>query len=415
MKLTIILQGSLAFDGERYLGESLTGSYIEKLAPYFDQVKICAPIISENSKFFDSYRDHKFESKNISFCPLPVNKGENPGIFRTVFKLIRQGFVIFKEMKDWDLIYIFLPSYIAHLTFLGARIFHKPFFIYVASDLKEVCQSTYRWGNDIRRLLRPLYLAFNSMLYSLENIMAKRAVFVLVHGESLYKRFNNKRVPVYRVAPRIKMSKMDLYNRVDTCEGEITKLLFVGSLIERKGIIYLIDAISQIRDEGFRAHLSIVGVGNQDNKLKEHAEKMGISDSISFLGYISNGPELYKIYRESDIFVLPTLSEGFPRVLYESMGQGIPIVTTNVSGIEALMKDEVNALIVPPKSAEAIVKSIKRIIEDGKLRRRLIRGGLKTIIPILELDPGRQIEQLLKTHFFAYKNQQKVDGFIKET
>ena len=66
MKLAIILQGLLAFDGERYVGEGLTGSYIEKVAPYFDQVTICAPIISENSKLFDRYRDHEFKSKNIS-------------------------------------------------------------------------------------------------------------------------------------------------------------------------------------------------------------------------------------------------------------------------------------------------------------------------------------------------------------
>ena len=154
-----------------------------------------------------------------------------------------------------------------------------------------------------------------------------------------------------------------------------------------------------MKDGGLKIHLSIVGIGSQEHQLKQYSKKMGVSSLISFLGYIPNGPELYDIYRESEIFVLPTLSEGFPRVLYEAMGQSLPIVTTSVGGIPGLMKDGVNALLIPPKSSNAIVAAVKRLSSDKELRQRLIRNGQVMVRQIVEKDVGQQIVSLLGKHF----------------
>jgi glycosyltransferase involved in cell wall biosynthesis len=401
MKLAILSHGLLGYNGKEYRSQDLFGNYVEKLSLHFDEVVICAPIITKDSKIFANYAVHKFRSKNISICPLPTNRGDNPGVFSTTYKLIRQGIVILKEMKNWDLIYIFLPGYIAHIAFGGTKISHNPFFVYFASDWKEVSQSTYRWKGDIRCLLLPLYLVFNRVLYSLENIMAKRAIFVLVHGEKLYQRFKERNIHVYETVPMIKMTKRDLYYRVDTCRGDVIKLLFVGSLIRRKGIIYLINAINRMKDweRDLKVHLNIVGIGDQEDELIQYTETMRVPDLVSFLGYVPNGPELYKIYRESDIFILPTLGEGFPRVLYEAMGQSIPIVTTNVSGIPGLMKDRENALLIPPKSPRALVEAIRTIIKDTELRQRLIKNGQETVKGIVGLEPAKQMVSLLNKHF----------------
>ncbi|MCK5533647.1 glycosyltransferase family 4 protein, partial [bacterium] len=96
---------------------------------------------------------------------------------------------------------------------------------------------------------------------------------------------------------------------------------------------------------------------------------------------------------------LPTLSEGFPRVLYEAMSQSLPIITTDAGGIKGLMKHEENALIIPPKSEDVIAEAVKNIIRDTKKRKHLIKKGLETIEPIFEIDQITQIRQLLKIYF----------------
>ena len=166
-----------------------------------------------------------------------------------------------------------------------------------------------------------------------------------------------------------------------------------------KGIIYLLEAIANLKAEGLDVVLNIVGSGNLRSELEDAAERLNINDSVKFFGYVLGGPELFKIYRESDIFILPTLSEGFPRVLYEAMAQSVPIITTNVGGIPGLMKHRKNALLVPPKSSSAIADSIKELVNNQELRQHLIKNGRETVLEILRQDATEQLISLLKHHF----------------
>jgi glycosyltransferase involved in cell wall biosynthesis len=89
--------------------------------------------------------------------------------------------------------------------------------------------------------------------------------------------------------------------------------------------------------------------------------------------------ELLPIYREYDLFVLPTLpGEGVPRVLLEAMSAGVPIVTTRVAGIPSLIAHERNGLLVDQPSAPVVAGALARLVVDGVLRRTLIAGGYET-------------------------------------
>jgi glycosyltransferase involved in cell wall biosynthesis len=88
---------------------------------------------------------------------------------------------------------------------------------------------------------------------------------------------------------------------------------------------------------------------------------------------------LLPMYRDYDLFVLPTLpGEGIPRVLLEAMTAGVPVVTTRVAGIPGLVAHEVNGWLVDQPSADAIADAIARIAGDQGLRRRLIANGYET-------------------------------------
>jgi glycosyltransferase involved in cell wall biosynthesis len=88
---------------------------------------------------------------------------------------------------------------------------------------------------------------------------------------------------------------------------------------------------------------------------------------------------MFEYLRTCDIFVLPTLSEGTPRVLVEARANSIPVISTNVGGIPTSITDGFDGLLVNPKDSEAIAEAINLIAENDTLRKKLIANGLKSV------------------------------------
>src|SRR3712207_2565478 len=114
-----------------------------------------------------------------------------------------------------------------------------------------------------------------------------------------------------------------------------------------------------------RYRLTIVGDGQLEDKLKAEAEPFG--DAVRFRGHVPNGPELFELYRASDVFVHVARTEGFPQVLTEAQAAGLPIVATDVGGVRAGLGDGAEALLVPPNDPEALAAAITRLVSDGDL------------------------------------------------
>jgi glycosyltransferase involved in cell wall biosynthesis len=149
----------------------------------------------------------------------------------------------------------------------------------------------------------------------------------------------------------------------DRTEG---RLLFVGRLVPGKGLEILLKALALLRRSVPTASLRIVGGGDEQyvTELIGIAHGLGVGDAIEFVGVVPNGSELWREYEEAKLFVCPSLSEGFPRVLYEAMALGVPIVSTGVGGIPDLLTDGVHALLVPPGDAERLADACKRVLSD---------------------------------------------------
>jgi glycosyltransferase involved in cell wall biosynthesis len=103
--------------------------------------------------------------------------------------------------------------------------------------------------------------------------------------------------------------------------------------------------------------------------------ELGLGASVHWAGYVSYG-SMWEYLRTSDIFVLPTLSEGTPHVLVEARANSLPVVASRVGGVPTSVTDGHDGLLVPPRDAGAIAEAVGRIISDGDLRRKLIRNGL---------------------------------------
>ncbi len=154
--------------------------------------------------------------------------------------------------------------------------------------------------------------------------------------------------------------------------------------IPARGCGILPDVVSLLVARGFDVSLDIVGpaVGApgevEQRVIAARAAALGLGDRVRLLGAVPLD-RLLPLYREYDLFVLPTLpGEGIPRVLMEAMTAGLPVVTTRVAGIPSLVTHEVNGLLVDEPGPATIADALARLMSDATLRRGLIADGYET-------------------------------------
>ena len=84
---------------------------------------------------------------------------------------------------------------------------------------------------------------------------------------------------------------------------------------------------------------------------------------------------MHDCYRNTDAFVLPSFAEGIPVVLMEAMASGIPCVTTRITGIPELIRDDVDGLLVTPSDVDELVDALTRLMDDASIRERIAQAG----------------------------------------
>ena len=150
------------------------------------------------------------------------------------------------------------------------------------------------------------------------------------------------------------------------------RLLFVGRLLPEKGVFDVVDALDLLGQRGAEAELVIAGAGPAEAELARRVTARRLESHVTLAGHLPPA-SLAQHYADADVFVFPTYHpvEGFPTVIAEAMGAGLPIVTTPVRGITDHLGDGVNALFVPTRDPDAIAGAIERLLADDELRRRM--------------------------------------------
>ncbi len=149
----------------------------------------------------------------------------------------------------------------------------------------------------------------------------------------------------------------------------IRTLLFVGQWLPMKGIRYLKDAATTLLSGD--PSLRLVCAGTLTGEGHVRAEFLvDLRDRIRVLPRVDQG-ELAQLYREADVFIFPSLYEGFSRALVEAMASRLPIVCTHVGVAGDALRDQESALIVAKHDAGAIVAAVKRLQADPELAERL--------------------------------------------
>jgi glycosyltransferase involved in cell wall biosynthesis len=151
-------------------------------------------------------------------------------------------------------------------------------------------------------------------------------------------------------------------------------LLTVGYLIERKGHGAVLEALGLLARRGLRPHWAIVGEGPLRDRLTAEAGRLGLSESVHFLGRLPHERVLALMSR-AELFVLPSWDEAFGLVYTEAMAQGTPVVACRGEGPEDFIRDQESGYLVPPRDADALSDVIARVIEDRAEATRIGEAG----------------------------------------
>ena len=163
------------------------------------------------------------------------------------------------------------------------------------------------------------------------------------------------------------------------------RLLAVGRLVEKKGFDIFIEACHVLRQRNLAFTAVIAGEdGEHGPDIRQRVVTLGLTPYIQFRGPLRQD-ELFAEYQRASLFCLPCRvlndgdRDGIPNVLMEAMACGVPVVTTNISGIPELITNDVNGLLVPPEDATALADAILRVHSDAALAKRLAAAARTTI------------------------------------
>jgi glycosyltransferase involved in cell wall biosynthesis len=355
-------------EGRLWEAEGSFARYVDSLAPYFDEVVVSAPMFDRPQASGSRVR-----SGNVRLRALPYFPGP-----RQFYPMLPR---VYGRLRSWvaecDVIHLRVPSPAAYFAFRIARQLEKPIFLLVVGDyLALLPHLPYR---GVKKRLFAWYVAFEE--WALRRMTTQALTFA--NGSALREKHEAQGATVFETKTTT-LNISDVASRQDTCQSAQVRLLTVSRIDPRKGLRVLPEAVAALVGAGCDVTLDIVGptigqIGDEEKAaIEADAARLGVADRVRLTGAIALD-QLITAYRDYDLFVLPTRpGEGVPRVLMEAMANGLPVITTRVSGIGSLVTHGQNGIVIDESSADAVARAVRLLIDQPSVRREVIQGGYKT-------------------------------------
>jgi glycosyltransferase involved in cell wall biosynthesis len=317
------------------------------------------------SNNYDCLGNFEILDKNITF--------KNIGNFNPKSSKLLKLFFYFKALrnirdsvKKSNFNYIYCPGHVGLITSVLCIIYNKQYGIYLRGE----------WSDSTPKIFNFLF-----------NIIIKKSLFLICTGDSLTNKISKINPNCESVVPMTPILFMDIRHdqKLINHDSKIINILFVGQLSRSKGVFELIDSFEYVtKVTKFKLRLKIIGDGYEKIEIIKLIEKKKLTNNIEVYSIVSNYEKLSEVYLNSDIFCLPSYTEGFPRVLYEAMYFSLPIITTNVGQIPFFIKDNFNGIFCDVKSTKSLINSLEYLINNPLERVKLAANAKKSIEPLLE-------------------------------
>lgn len=368
----------------------LDGDYINKLGAGFREVTLAMVVVdSSEFEFVGAYRGALARQIRVFALKQTVR-----GAAMKKFHAQLTNFAaILREIRSSDHVVVFMSSLSAVWAALGARVFGKKLLLYSGND----------WAADtslkFAQAPGPLRWLAATATDRLETLVLRVADVRLVNSPQLFEKCQRLRGSSERVRPVSRFRLTDAFTREDTCRAERLRIVYPAAVIPRKNHATLLHALARLRARGVDAELLLAGAVESEQikaELSDLTTTLGISEQVRFLGYVAGKEEMLALLRSADVFTLPSLNEGFPRVIWEAMLQSLPCAVSRIPNIVADIGQRDVTLMFDPLDADDMTTALHRIITDGELRRRLIRKGNEYACQIFAESWDEQLSRVLR-------------------
>lgn len=323
--------------------------------PAFTEVRLVARVL-DVARAPDGAR--RVDGDGVTVWPVPYYLG--PKQYARRWWAVRRA--VIASAADADGFILRVPSVIGNLLagWLDRR--HRPYALEVIGDPHEVFAP-----GAIRHPLRPL---LRSRFSTALRRQCAHAVAIRYETE----RSLQERYPARPGTPAVGISSVELPTGAFVPKARVYPtaapgaLLSVGSLEQMyKGVDVLIEAVALLARRHTGVRLVHVGVGACRAELERLAIRLGVADRVTFAGWLPSVQALRAEFDRADVFVMPSRTEGLPRVLVEAMARGLPAVGTTAGGIPELLPPE---RLAAPGDPVGLADAIGRLLPDPELLSR---------------------------------------------
>lgn len=311
--------------------------------------------------------DHRLELAPGRIVGLPAMPSVLKGFHK--FRDCEDGIREVERLSDVTIVQLPFAAPLALRNPAGPRVYH------VCADQRK----GVRVNRNYRGAKKLLAVATAESIDQIVRRLALRAdARVVTHGQELLEHFGQSRGRAV-VSSSLMSSEVASVARKRPDDASF-RVLFVGYLRPEKGIDVLLQAFARFLGTRPDAELCIVGTKDLDDHgfgadFEQEMHRLAGLGSAKFLGPIGFGPDLFQAYADADVVVVPSRTEGTPRVLVEARAFGTPVIGSEVGGIPASITNEHDGLLVPVNDVLALEKAMSRIASDDALRARLIKNG----------------------------------------
>ncbi len=351
---------------------TLRDSYIDNEGCFHDSSN--ARLVQELSRRFRSfsfitYRDHhhaayyncRLDVKRLYVLPFVNTFGNGILHWYRVWEILR------KAQAENDVLIIQFPF----KTFFLPMLLKKPVVAHICSNLLTASRNKAKY-KGLKRTLSISYAlifhAFNKLAFGKKNFR------IIANGSELAR--------LYSSFKAIEVISSSIFEKEIINEGELRRpngvftILFVGRPSLEKGFDTLLDSFTRL--SGDMVKLVCAGF-TRETFDGLYPRSVTISPRIEFIGQVPFSDELLAIYKSADVLVLPSRSEGTPRVLVEARAQGCPVIASRVGGIPSVIDDGIDGLLFEAGDADRLANLIQLLIDDEDKRTQLARNGIARV------------------------------------
>lgn len=349
MRIVVISHTAHYRSNGSVVGWGPTVRELDHLASLFDELVHVAPVHSGEAPASTL----PYRAVNVRFVPVPPSGGDSlvkkMGVVRALGGYVQ---TIWRELDGADIVHVRCPANIGLAALLVLAVRSRPTVRWV--------KYAGNWGPG----------SHESFSYRVQRWLLRRGIaraLVTVNGDwPKQPRYVHAFLNPCMTAQELKEAAAAAESK--TLHSPVI-LLFVGRLTEEKGAGRALHILERLRSHGLEARLEIVGNGPDRVCVESSVVKLGLSDSVRFWGWLPR-EKVPDAYRRAHFLLLPSESEGWPKVLGEGMAYGAVPIASSVGGIPQILTKTGAGRVAPAYDCEAFASAIEEYVRQPNMWKR---------------------------------------------